>query len=268
MASKRSYGWIPDVPDHRDYPYTTYFKVPRKLPPYIDLRPQCSSVEDQGSLGSCTAQALVGAFEFLDPTSRDWSRLFLYYNERVMIGTVPYDSGAYLRDGIKSLNKEGICPEDMWPYKISKFKTKPPQDCYATAIDHQIVNYFRLSNLQEIKACLTDGYPVSFGFTVYESFHDIDSSGIMLMPLPNENVLGGHAVLAVGYDDAKQCLIVRNSWGPDWGDHGYFYMPYAYITPGLSDDYWAIREIEENGSYPPPSLWRRFVNWIKSWWPF
>jgi C1A family cysteine protease len=267
--ASRKFGWIPDLPDRRDYPYSKYFKVAKKLPPLVDLRPQCSAVEDQETLGSCTAQALVGSFEFLDQNKIDQSRLFLYYNEREIEGTIPFDSGAMIRDGIKSLNHTGICPEAMWPYTISKFTEKPPQRCYTEAEKHQIISYLRLANLAEIKSCLADGFPVTFGFTVYENFYETDSSGYC--PMPSGGVLGGHAVLAVGYDDEKQCLIVRNSWGNNWGLNGYFYMPYAYVTPDLTDDYWTIRQIELCGEYNTNSfwqklknLWHRFVEWFNS----
>jgi C1A family cysteine protease len=174
------------------------------------------------------------------------SRLFLYYNERVMQGTVNSDSGAYIRDGIKSLNKSGICPEKEWPYIISKFADKPPKKCYDDALKATIKSYQRLTNtnLTQLQSCLSQGFPFVFGFTVYESFESqqVARTGIMPMPKPQEKVLGGHAVMAVGYDDSKQAVLVRNSWGTDWGIRGYFYMPYGYITnANLCDDFWTIR---------------------------
>jgi C1A family cysteine protease len=262
MSVPHKFGWIPDLPDSRDYPYSRYFKIPKKLPSLVDLRYKCSEVEDQGILGSCTAQALIGAMEYLDEHKLDMSKLFLYFNERVLEGTVNYDSGAMIRDGVKSLNKQGVCTEALWPYNILMFKKKPTDECYTEAEKHQIISYLRLYDLQEIKACLAEGYPVTFGFSVYESFDETEETGQTPMPSPGERVIGGHAVLAVGYDDSKQCLIVRNSWGKNWGLNGYFYLPYDYITPEYSEDYWTIREIEDCGEYKP-NWWQRFINWLK-----
>src|SRR6267154_3875742 len=150
--NKRSpqwYGWLPDLPDHRDLFYSAV--APRLVSPpaKVDLRSKCSPVEDQGQLGSCTANALVGALEFLELKDGapfvDLSRLLIYYNERVIEGTVKQDSGAFIRDGIKSLAKQGVCPEKEWPYTVSKFKTKPTTKCYSDAKKHQITSYHRLS---------------------------------------------------------------------------------------------------------------------------
>jgi len=241
-----TYGWIPDLPDKRDYKFRSYFKlVP--LPPKVDLRPQCSPVEQQGTLGSCTAQATVGAMEFLESKRKtDLSRLFLYYNTRLIEGTVGYDSGAMIRDAVKSAAETGVCIESLWPYCTLKYKKTPKAKCYINATTHKSTAYLRIENFDELKSNLAEGYPVVFGFTVYASFESlaVATTGQMPMPQPNEKVLGGHAVLAVGYDDSTQCLIVRNSWGPTWGDHGYFYMPYAYAQDtDLSSDFWTIREI-------------------------
>ena len=156
------------------------------------------------------------------------------------------DSGAYIRDGIKSLNVDGICPEKEWPYIIGKFKEKPPKKCYDNALKSTVKTYARITNnnLTHLQSCLSEGYPFVFGFTVYESFQSeaVAKTGMLPMPKAKEKVLGGHAVLAVGYDNKKQAVIVRNSWGSGWGDKGNFYMPYAYITnSNLCDDFWTIR---------------------------
>jgi C1A family cysteine protease len=218
----------------------------------VDLRPQCSKVEDQGNLGSCTANALVGALEFLEIKDKvpyaDLSRLFIYYNERVIEHTTGSDSGAMLRDGIKTLAKQGACSEKKWPYLISKFRTKPTAACYKEALQHQITSYQRLQTLDEMRACLAEGFPFVFGFTVYESFESqqVAQSGVVQMPQPGERVLGGHAVVAVGYQDAAKRFIVRNSWGPAWGMKGYFTMPYDYLANrDLSDDFWVVRRGEK-----------------------
>lgn len=245
------YGWLPDIPDGRDYLYGTLRKIPAKLPAKVDLRKGCSPVEDQKDLGSCTANALAGALEFLMKKDRvpfiDMSRLFIYYNERVVEHSVKIDSGAMLRDGIKTLAKQGACSEKSWPYDVAKFATKPPKACYMEALNHQIISYARLDTLDEMRACLAEGYPFVFGFSVYESFESqqMAKSGILNLPRSGEKMVGGHAVLGVGYDDVAQRFMVRNSWGTDWGKKGYFTMPYEYVTDrNLSDDFWTIRRGE------------------------
>jgi C1A family cysteine protease len=247
-----NYGWVPDVPDQRDYMYKKTFGLLRRLPARVDLRKYCSTVENQGKLGSCTANALAGALEFLEIKDKvafkDFSRLFIYYNERVIENTVSSDSGAMLRDGIKTLKSLGVCSEKNWPYTISKFKDKPSASCYKEALNHQITSYHRILTLDQMKSCLAEGFPFVFGFMVYESFEtqQVADSGIVKMPEKNERALGGHAVCAVGYDDADKRFIVRNSWGTDWGMKGYFTMPYAYLADrNLSDDLWTIRSGEQ-----------------------
>jgi C1A family cysteine protease len=249
--SPHYYGWIPDLPDRRDYLYSAVRPVPPALPSHADLRPLCSKVEDQGSLGSCTANALAGALEYLEKKDKvryaELSRLFIYYNERVIEHTVKSDSGAMLRDGIKTLVKQGVCAEKSWPYVISRFTKKPGAVCYKEASDHQITSYHRILTLDEMRTCLAEGFPFVFGFTVYESFESQQTArtGMVDMPQPGERVVGGHAVAAVGYDDAAKRFIVRNSWGPKWGMKGYFTMPYAYVADrNLSDDFWTIRRGE------------------------
>lgn len=248
-------GWLPDVPDLRDVPFRAIFRVPRKLPLQADLRSGCSPVEDQEELGSCTAQALAGALEFLQlkalggeggvPTKfRDLSRLFIYYNERDAMGTVREDSGAMLRVGIKTLAKLGACKEELWPYDIDRFERKPPARCYAEAQGHTVTAYQRLSSLAEMKACLAQGLPFVFGFSVYEHVMSqaVARTGAVRMPRPGERLQGGHAVLAVGYDDAAQMLLFRNSWGDGWGLKGYGALPYGYLTSrDLSDDFWCLQ---------------------------
>jgi C1A family cysteine protease len=251
--SQQWYGWLPDLPDHRDLMYSAIAPALPTLPTKVDLRPKCSPIENQGNLGSCTANALAGAVEFLEIKDRtpfvDVSRLFIYYNERVIEGTVNQDSGAFIRDGIKSLAKQGVCPEKEWPYKIASFKKKPTKKCYTDAKKHQVTSYHRISASDEMRACLADGFPFVFGFTVYEAFESaaVAKSGVLNMPAPNEKVMGGHAVLAVGYDDTEKRFIIRNSWGTDWGMKGYFTMPYDYLEPAknLADDFWTIRASEE-----------------------
>ena len=249
---KFRYGWIPDVPDQRDFLYSAVLPALLALPSYIDLRPSCSPVENQDNLGSCTGNSLAGAVEFLERKDRvsfiDASRLFIYYNERAMEGTVKSDSGAMIRDGIKTLKKQGVCSETRWPYIISKFTIKPSPACYKEAMKRQITSYHRILTLDDMRTCLADGFPFVFGFTVYESFEseEVAHTGVVQMPQPNERSLGGHAVLAVGYDDAQRRFIVRNSWGTDWGQKEYFTIPYEYLANrNLADDLWTIRRGEK-----------------------
>lgn len=248
----KRYGWIRDLPDHRDHLYSAPVAALQTLPRKMDLTPQCPSVYDQAQLGSCTANAIAGAIEFdhLKQQLPDLvpSRLFIYYNERVIEGTVASDSGAQIRDGIKSVAQQGVCSETLWPYNIAKFKTKPPKNCYTAALKDKIVLYQRLvPTLNQLRGCVASGYPFIFGFAVYESFESaqVAKTGHVPMPAPGEQMLGGHAVLGVGYDDANQWFIVRNSWGSKWGMKGYFTMPYAYTTDSqLADDFWTIRMVE------------------------
>jgi C1A family cysteine protease len=249
----QKYGWIPDLPDIRDHLYSAPQQTLATLPANVDLRPQCPPVYDQGQLGSCTGNAIAGAVQFdrkKQSLSPDFvpSRLFIYYNERVMEHTVSQDSGAMIRDGIKSISKRGVCPEEPdWPYDIAKFAHKPPAHAFADARQHKAVSYNRLINtLPQMKGCLASGYPFVFGFSVYESFESqaVAQSGLVPMPELNEQQIGGHAVLAVGYDESQQRFIVRNSWGSGWGMAGYFTMPYAYlIDSNLADDFWTVRMI-------------------------
>lgn len=253
---KHKYNVIPDKPDSRDFNIrtTASFKLTAVLPKKVDLRVYCSSVEDQGDLGSCTGNAIVGAIEFLEnklhvldgpnDTFVDLSRLFVYYNERVLENTTSEDAGASIRDGIKSLVKWGVCTESLWPYKVQAFANKPSSACYVDAANRKISVYARVSqNIKAIKTTIASGYPIIFGFIVYESFESdyVARTGIVRMPSKLEQPLGGHAVLCVGYDDSSGRVLVRNSWGNLWGQGGYFTMPYAYISdPNLACDFWVV----------------------------
>ena len=150
--------------------------------------------------------------------------------------------------GIKSVNKQGVCPEKLWPYDIIRFADKPHANCYEEALKHQVLSYQRVSRLlSQMRGCLADGYPFVFGFTVYESFEspEVAKLGRLNMPKKNEQQVGGHAVMAVGYDDTAKRFLARNSWGAGWGKQGYFTMPYNYLMDaGLSDDFWTVRVVE------------------------
>jgi C1A family cysteine protease len=256
---QRRFGWVPDLPDHRDYLFSVPGPVLQTLPPMVDLRPQCPPVYDQGQLGSCTANAIAGAIQFTQMKENlaqifTPSRLFIYYNERAMEGTVSVDAGARIRDGIKSVATQGDCPETEWPYVIENFTEKPPDKCYQDAIKYEVVEYQRiLQDLNQFKGCLAAGYPFVFGMSVYNSFmsQEVAETGHAPLPAPGEGGPGpgggpaGHAILAVGYDVANQWFIIRNSWGTGWGMQGYFTLPYAYLTQrSLSSDFWTIRLVK------------------------
>jgi C1A family cysteine protease len=256
----RGYGWRPQLPDARDKVY-----APRltSAPPECDLRPSMPPVYDQGQLGSCTGNAIAGAMEY----ERDRqglsdfvpSRLFVYYNERALEGTVSSDAGAQIRDGIKVVNTEGVCPETLWPYDTGMFAVKPPKRCYVTATKDTAVQYEAIQSLGDLKDAVASNLAVVFGFTVYQSFESqaVAQTGVVPMPdTRHEKPVGGHAVVAVGYSDPKGQIIVRNSWGASWGDQGYFYMPYQYLTgskvsadsspingTNLASDFWAISAV-------------------------
>ena len=250
MRVIKRYGWIRDDLDKRDHLYSAPHLA--ALPDHVDLRPGCPPVWDQLSLGSCTAQAIAAALEFdrrkqgLQPEFTP-SRLFIYWCERSIEHTLNSDSGAQIRDGIKAVNKWGVPPEPEWPYDISKFTAKPPAQCYTDAKLDRAVSYQRVAqNLIQMQACLASGYPIVFGFSVYESFEsqDVAGRGIVPMPQSNEQLLGGHAVLCVGYRNDVKRFIVRNSWSDSWGINGYCEMPYDYLLDkNLADDFWVVKTV-------------------------
>lgn len=249
----KKYGWRPQLPDHRDY-YHLFDKSKNENVNCVDLRDKCPPIYDQGQLGSCTANGIGFVFEFdmmkqhLKPFIP--SRLFLYYNERDMEGTTGYDAGANIRDGIKSLNKQGICPETEWPYDISKFTDKPPEICYTDAKKNVSVKYKKVvQNTEQFKAALIEGFPVVFGFSVFQSFESeqVVKTGIIPMPKPDEEQIGGHCVAIVGFIEDKKQFIVRNSWGKNWGELGYCYFPYEYLdSPDLASDFWIVQQVEHD----------------------
>lgn len=255
--TKHSYGWTPDLPDHRDKIYSAVYKTPTEspLPQIVDLRPTDSPIFDQGQLGSCTGNALAGALQFLEKKDKvhyiGLSRLFIYYDERAAENTVASDSGASIRDGIKTLASLGVCSETCWPYDISKFAVQPSHSCYVEAAKHRILTYSRLNTVVDMRHCLSSGYPFVFGFSVYESFEseEVAKTGIVPMPQPDEQLLGGHAVMGLGCDMTKKIFpesigagLCRNSWGTDWGMQGYFWIPLEYLADrNISEDFWTIR---------------------------
>ena len=251
------FGWLPDPPDHRDYIVTSPvveravggLKLSDPPPPSMDLREYDSPIEDQGQLGSCTAQAVIGLVEHLQRKlySRhlEASRLFLYKVTRTFLGWTG-DTGAFIRSTIKALRLFGVCPEEYWPYNIEQFDAEPSAFCYAFAANYKSLIYYQLEGLEALKDSLAKGLPFTVGFSTFPSIHNVEvaQTGIIPMPQANEATSGGHAVMAVGYDDIKGALLVRNSWGQDWGEVGYGWLPYGYVTEGLSEGFWVVTEMD------------------------
>lgn len=251
----RKWGYKKDPEDKRDWKYKVPFRY--ALPPFVDLRGLCTPVEDQGDLGSCVAFATVGAFEYLDFADGNWNdyaQLFQYYNCRFIDGNVNEDTGSYLRTGLKAFNQYGCCTSALWPYLTYRFAEKPPQSAYDEASGYKSIAYYRIPDppvdLTAIKAALVDGLPVSFGTWVFQNFYRIASDGILPPLLDADDFLGGHAMLIVGYDEAKQWFIVRNSWGQAWGDNGYLYMPYDYLSK-FGSDFWVLQKVANINDIDP-----------------
>ncbi len=248
----KHYGWRPDLPDQRDYMFAP--RAPVKLPPAVDMRPQCPPVLDQGQLGSCTANAISSAYEFDQMKQKVAqpfvpSRLFIYYNERVIEGNVSQDSGATIRDSVKAVASWGAPPETLWPYKITKFAVKPPAKVYTAGKKYEAVKYQRVNQtLQDIQTALAGGFPVVYGFSVYASFETpaVAKSGVVPLPAASEKLLGGHANMLVGYDNSTSRFLSKNSWGTGWGMAGYCTIPYDYLTnPKLATDFWVVRSVTD-----------------------
>jgi len=278
---QRGLGWIPDLPDCRDYteetedvravlaptgvaaPGAAGRRPP--LPTTVDLRPWASPVEDQGALGSCTAQAGAGIIEYYERRSFgrhvEASRLFLYKTTRNLMKSKG-DSGAYLRTTMGAMVIFGVPPEPYWPYTDAEegFDKEPPAFCYAFAQSYRTLLYYRhdpagatrASTLDRLKTYLGAGHPAMFGFTVYSSIEQAETTGRIPLPFGRERIEGGHAVVAMGFDDAmtianasggepcRGALLIRNSWGKAWGEKGYGWLPYAYVQKGLAEDFWSV----------------------------
>ena len=244
------YGWKRDKFDSRDRVMRFGVTDLSSLPPKVDLRDKCSPIEDQTSLGSCTANATAGALEYLENKEgtlsfENFSRLFIYFNTRVLEGSVCDDSGATLRNAVKAVVKSGACDELIWEYDPSRFTLRPSLSCYRNARTHRITEYHRLDNFNDLLNCLAEGYPFVFGFSVYDNFEseEVARTGVLDLPSPTNVFQGGHAVCCVGYDMNEKTVLVRNSWGPNWGQGGYFTMPFAYISnPAYASDFWTLRK--------------------------
>ncbi len=278
---KKKIGWLPDLPDFRDYTVEHENVKPMlekigiaepviRLPTTMDLREWCSPVEDQKNLGSCTANAGVGIVEYFERKAFgkhiDASRLFLYKTTRRLMD-LEGDSGADLRSTMGALVLFGVPPEKYWPYtdKNPDFDKEPDTFCYACADNYKSIQYVKLDPpytpasdlLDRIKTNLSARLPSMFGFTVYSSIEQtMDNNGKIPFPCSREQIEGGHAIVAVGYDDSMEiknsncststigALLIRNSWGKSWGEKGYGWLPYEYVLKGIATDWWTLLKNE------------------------
>jgi C1A family cysteine protease len=283
ILGNKGLGWLPDFPDVKDYtlkdskvaPLFEEVGIESKIsqvketefeeaqPTKIDLTPYFSPVEDQGSLGSCTAHAGVGIVEYFEKRSTgkhiDHSRLFLYKVTRKLLHQTT-DTGAFIRSTMGALTLFGVPPEEYWPYDIQNYDEEPPAFCYGYAANFKSIKYVRLDCLNisknelllSVKDCLSKGFPSMFGFTVYSSIIQAESNGMIPFPTNQDSTVGGHAVIAVGYDDNIEmtqsdgkpinpgAILIRNSWGTEWGEDGYGWLPYEYLIKGITSDWWTI----------------------------
>lgn len=248
MRTNKKLGWRRDLPDYRDF--TLLLAKPKLVPKKVNLESKFGTfgVYDQGNLGSCTANAIAGAIVFtelkegpLDTTLTYPSRLFIYYGERVIEGSVSSDAGAEIRDGMKVVAKLGYPQEKLWPYKVGQFATKPPASVYTEAKKDYVLTYYRVTQtLYSMRLCLAHGFPFVFGISVYDNFWD-NSNGDIKMP--SGSLAGGHAILGTGYDDNTKMFDFRNSWGAGWGNNGSGRIPYEYLTDlNLASDFWVVKK--------------------------
>jgi len=272
MPERKIGGCIRGPEDHRDF---RMICGARDLPRKVDLREMCSPVEHQGQLNSCTANATVGAMEMLERRQgieqRDLSRLFVYWNTRVIDGSTDKDIGSYISNAMKAVQRNGACLETVWPYDTSTVFTKPKWEAYQDGLTRQAIEYARVDQGPGVLQTLSRGFPVVFGMMLFASFDPVAGrTGVAPIPQPGEHRVGGHAMLIVGYDLDEQMYLVRNSWGTGWGDGGYCKIPFAMVDdPGMSWDFWAVLSMEDGGDYEivkPPNRGeqrRQLSEWLK-----
>ncbi len=239
-------GYVPDRVDTRDYIYKI---IVRQFPLVSTLKDRMPPVLDQGELGCCVSNAVCNALAFLNIKSNKpigfKSRIFNYYNSRVLEGTVAEDSGCEIRDAIKSSNQTGDCYDMTWPYDISKFTLQPPQQAYTEAAQHKLVLYQRVNqDRTSIKSCIVSGYPIVIGIMCYNSLGNPNvDNGDIPMPTRKDYAVGGHCVLVTGYNDFTRKYEIQNSWGTTWGNKGYGTLPYSYVeNSSLATDFWQMQQ--------------------------
>ena len=249
---KRHLGTGRDSVSPLDWKYRPHPSVVRRLPAVVDLRRHCPPVYDQLHLNSCSANAIAAALRYDEiregrPQVPSPSRLFIYYNERVLAGCVGTNSAVSLRDGYRTVARVGACPEPMWPYVIRRFRRPPTPRCFDAAHHRRALAYYRIRRaIVDLRACLAQRFPFVLAMAVHESMMSraVKRTGTVPVPTRHDKLRGGHAVLAVGYDHPKRLLIFRNSWGAGWGDGGYGYLPYGFLTDSsLTWDFWTMRRV-------------------------
>lgn len=247
------YGTAKDRRDRRDHVYEPPARFTRHLPQTVDLRPHMPPVYNQRHLNSCSANAIAAALWFNERHRQgnarypSPSRLFIYFNERAIDGILTQNGPVSLRSGYKTVNRDGVCSERLWPYDVRRFRRNPTARCRKAASEHRAVRYMRLhSNLTDMRACLANHQPFTFGFSVHETFKSrlVKQTGVVPLPSHLDKRLGGHAMLVVGYFEDSRHFIARNSWGSSWGDRGYCYVPYHYLLdPDLAWDFWTVSKV-------------------------
>lgn len=255
---ERKMGWIPQKPDFRDLKFSVEQEELKPIQSvYLSDKYKLPLPYDQGQLGSCTANGIgfLVHYDLLNKFSQNKtapfmpSRLFIYYYERLSEGTVDQDAGAVIRDGIKVVNRMGVCSEDLWPYDIEQFAVEPDAKCVQSALNCEALKYKAVDNTnkQLMVNCLLQGFPIVFGMSVYESFmgHKVAATGIVPMPKATERLVGGHCMAIVGYSLQYDAFIVRNSWGTGWGQKGYCRIPAAYLcNDNYASDFWMVTLVE------------------------
>lgn len=255
VTTVRLNGCLFGPPSERDY--RTVFRD-RTVPDRVDLRDLCTAVEDQGQIGSCTANATVGALEYhykrRDGYSPELSRMFVYFNARRMRGQVGMDTGAQIREAMAAVMAYGACREELWPYNPMLFAAMPSPDAYNDGAAHEAIQYARVDGGQGAISALARGLPVVFGTVIPQRcFDEAARTGVIPPPTPQEVAApadGGHAMLIVGYDNPSRMFIVRNSWGEGWGDRGYCQIPYDVMDAcSRAEDFWVVAELEKEAGF-------------------